>query len=375
LFNRRQLAAGALGLAFLPRGARAQQPAVAAIGLVGQRVLIQAELNGRGPFPFVIDTGSVYTGIREALARELGLRASGAIRLNQDKLHPVYAVRDLVLGGGVRQRNVGFFGLQDGNLGGEGLIAAGLLTSLDSELDFEAGQWRVYPQGAPARPDYTPLDTQFQEPGNGLSLRMFSEVVLDGVKMRALLDTGEPMPLSIDHDVGVRLGLTAAGAPYAPWRGLRIDGPDKSVGRLTRAKTLTIGGAAFAAPLIAVRGTGDTRGHPTLGLPFIRTLNLKAQRRPARLWVKRNALEPTTPPYNCSGLWLDAAADEVVVSDVGAGSPAAEAGVRVGDVVEGAGGLRQALDAVGGRPGTRVELKLRGGGGSRDVAFVLRAYL
>jgi predicted aspartyl protease len=43
----------------------------------GDAVIVPVTLNGRGPFDFVLDTGTLLTRVDEALARDLGIRALG----------------------------------------------------------------------------------------------------------------------------------------------------------------------------------------------------------------------------------------------------------------------------------------------------------
>ena len=58
---------------------------------------------------------------------------------------------------------------------------------------------------------------------------------------------------------------------------------------------------------------------------------------------------------------------------VGTGSPAAEAGVQVGDRI--AGAWPELLAAINRGPGTPVSLAIERGGTKRTISFTLRPYL
>lgn len=380
MLTRRRLAASALALPFassLASAARADAPPItAAIRLTDNRVLIDALLDGKGPYAFVIDTGAVVSGVRDQLVQQLKLRKLRDVSLNGGKSFPLYAVDDLVLGGAIRQQGVALFGLAGNNLGGDGLLAAGLVTTFDSELDFEAGQWRVYPAGGPDRAGYTRLASELRdEPGANGSRRIFADVALGEATLRPVLDTGMPWVLTLPHGDGLKLGLWSDDRPYAPVRLAGIAGPGKSPARLVRAPRLKVGDADYAAPLVVVRPPDALGAEPVLGLPVLRTLNLSVDRAAKAVWVRRNGLAPTESRYGGSGLWVDAEDGKVRVAEVGAGSPAAKAGVRPGDVIDGLSTLREVLAVLGGPMGTPVSLKLRRPDGAATADFTLSAYL
>ncbi len=374
MLDRRSLLAAFPLLAALPARAFADAPITAAISLNDERVLIDAKLNGQGPFPFVVDTGSIVSGVRLDVAERLGLKKLRDVRLNENKSFPLFAVDELVLGGAVRQPNASMFGLAGDTLGGEGLIAAGMLTSFDSELDLERGQWRVFPQGAPDRPGYTRLTSRFEQRGLGSS-RIVADVALDGANIRTIVDTGMPWVLTLPHKRGRELGLWSDATPYAPVRLKGIAGQGKSLARLVRAKSLRIGEAVYDAPLITVRPPDASGEDAVLGLRVLRSLNLAIDARSASLWVKRNTISPQTPYYSRAGLWIDETEGKVAVREVGAGSPAAKAGVSPGDVFEGVTTLGDALARLRGDAGKPVSLALLRKGQRIETGFTLADYL
>ncbi|MBB3871616.1 aspartyl protease family protein [Brevundimonas mediterranea] len=376
--SRRQLLALtiALGGASVFSRARAQTSVIEApIRLENGRVLMDVTLNGAGPFPFALDTGAEVAGLRLALAQRLGLRELRRIRLG-GAMFPFYGVSEMVFGGAVRQTNAGLFGLEGRILGAEGLLAAGLLTSMDSELLFEAGLWRVHPSGGPDRTGFTRLDGAI-EPAKveGLSARPFAKVDLNGQTERVVLDTGGPRPLSLSRKRAETLGLWSDALPFAPIPHSNILGRSPEPSRLVRAPRLAIGPAIYENVLVALNAAENIGGETILGLPIIQTLDLSIARADNAIWVRRNGLKVTEPTYGLSGLWLSETRGGVRVDVVGAGSPAAAADVRVGDILLDVSNLREGIDRVGGAAGREVGIRLRRGGETVEAAFTQSAYL
>lgn len=364
--------AGALATAARAAGA----PIVAKIKLTDNRVIIGAMLNGHGPYALILDTGAIVSGVNDSLAESLKLRKLRDVRLN-NRPFPLYAVDELVLGGQIRQSGVAMFGLEGLNLGGEGLLAAGMLTAIDSELDFEREEWRLYPDGGIDRSGYTRLKSDLRKGSTQTgSALIHAEVMVGDTAIMPVWDTGMPWLLRLENSDARRLGLWNDTTPYAPLRMRGVGQPAKQLSRLVRAPTLKIGPAVFETPLILVQGPWEMADKSLLGLPAIRTLNLSVDPAADKLWVARNGLPPGPPAYyNGSGLWLDEEKGAVSIAEVGVGSPAAKAGVQAGDVITGVSTLREALPLVNRRLGDTVILPLKRGAQTLDARFVLSAYL
>ncbi len=381
MFTRRQLALSTLALFAPAAAARATEgtaagPVTAKIRLTQTRVLIDARLNGKGPFPFVVDTGALLGGVRLGLAKELALPQKGRTPMN-GKVFPVYGVDDFELGGAVRQAGVALFGLDRpaAAMGGDGLVAAGMLTSFDSELDFERGEWRLFTAGRADRGGSAPVPVRLQEMGPvGMSRRIVAECAVGGETILAVLDTGTTWPVVLDNVTARKLGLWKAATPYAPMRAQGFAGPADDLSRVVRVSGMKVGAVTYGSTLVQARPPLDT-ALPILGLGVLRTLHLSFDKAGKALWVRRNALPPTPElRYAYSGLWLEADGGAVKVIDVGTGSPAAQAGVRPGDVLEGASDARAATAMVN-REGVPVSVKLRRAGALVEASFTPRPYL
>ncbi len=79
--SRRELAALAV-LPFMSSGLRAQD-AVPAANVPGGHLTIPVEINGMGPFHFVVDTGADISVLADTTARALKLPPAGAVMLAQ----------------------------------------------------------------------------------------------------------------------------------------------------------------------------------------------------------------------------------------------------------------------------------------------------
>lgn len=376
--TRRHLLATSLafgGLGFAARVRAQTAPIEAPIRLENGRVLMDVGLNGAGPFPFALDTGAEVSGLRLELARRLGLPELRRVSLGGREF-PLYGVSEMVLGGAVRQPNAGLFGLEGRTLGAEGLLAAGLLTAIDSELLFERGLWRVHPAGGPDRTGYTRLQGMI-EPARveGLSARLFTTVEVSGRRERAVMDTGGPRPMTLSRNRAQALGLWNDTTPFAPIFQSSILGQSPEPARLVRLPRLTVGPATYENTLVALNSGSNIGGETILGLPVVRTLDLSVSPADNAIWVRRNGLVVTEPDYGLSGIWLSETSRGVHVDVVGTGSPAASAGVRARDLLLDVASLREGIDRFSGPAGSEVRIRLRRGGETVEAAFTLAAYL
>ena len=382
--NRRTVAAmlASAGLvapgAALAAGARMFK---ASIALEGNRLLIAVGMNGKGPYIFMIDTGQYVSMIRPDLAKELKLPVQSyeATRGVGGKGRPfaMYLARDFVIGGGIRQSSVVLqdsfeFGYQQDIYGA---LAAGILTASDTDLDFDAGELRIYPDGRGDRTGYVAVDSEIpraDQPDRG-SRKIMAKVQLDGRVLNCILDTGSPGTLLLGQSVARRLGMWDD-RPYSPdrVRGIGGTGP---VARTTRATSMTLGGVRADRPLITALGNELASGlDGIVGLAFIRRFNMSIDVRGRKLWIQPSR-QPAAPEprYALSGLWLDRDGERITVGVVGPGSPAAKEGLKPGDRI--VGDWDTVLRAITGAPGSVARLKVERDGIAREVALTLMPYL
>jgi serine protease Do len=119
---------------------------------------------------------------------------------------------------------------------------------------------------------------------------------------------------------------------------------------------------------------GFRRADGLLGIGLIQRLNLSTDVRASRLWAKRNARPPRPERYGMSGLWLEQRRDDVEIAVISPQSPAADAGLRVGDRLVG-GTLQEWIGRLGGRPGQAIQIPYRRGAETGTATLTLREYL
>ena len=364
-----------------PGAALAGAPRVfkSSIALESNRVLIAVGMNGKGPYIFMIDTGQYISMIRPDLARELKLPVQGyeGTRGIGGKGRPfaLYLARDFVIGGGIRQSAVMLqdsfeFGYQQDIYGA---LASGILTANDTDLDFDAGELRIYPDGRGDRAGYVAVESEIPRPeqeGRG-SRKIMATVMVEGHALRCELDTGSPNTLSVSQSIARKFGWWDR--PYAPRRPLGIGGTGP-IARTIRVDSIGIGGVRVERPTISALGnelTGEIDG--ILGLSVIRQFNLSIDVRGRKLWVQRSRQAGVEDRYGLSGLWLGDDASTITIEAVGTGSPAAKEGLRPGDRI--VGDRRSVLAALNGPAGSVVRLKIERDGATREVALTLAPYL
>jgi hypothetical protein len=64
---------------------------------IGGRPMVDVTINGKGPYPFILDTGAGFTGIDETLATELNLAPGTPVRGEQTVRIPDFGVGGLVV--------------------------------------------------------------------------------------------------------------------------------------------------------------------------------------------------------------------------------------------------------------------------------------
>ncbi|SFJ06933.1 hypothetical protein SAMN03159338_0714 [Sphingomonas sp. NFR04] len=326
-----------------------------------------------GTFRLVLDTGGTIGLIRLELARQLQLKQLGTARLNLlqgHKQYPIFVVPDLTFANQVRQPVSTIAGVDNVRFldGAVGSIAAGALTAGNCELDFDAGEWRIYRDGPPDRTGWARYPDGIFKYGNANgSAFLAADATLGGRPFRFGLDTGMPSRMRVYRKAAEAAGLWDAPrwAPTAP----------EGKGRLVRT-SLRLANATVEDVLVTLVNEPDWGAFPNgvIGLPVLRLFNIATNASEKTVFLKRNARAPEPQSYNRAGLWIDRAGSAVTIGVVGAGSPAVKAGLAAGDRLIGADFdslLRQFSDAAG----TEIMLNVERAGVRREVRLVLEDFL
>ncbi|WP_066795324.1 aspartyl protease family protein [Sphingomonas soli] len=384
MLSRRSVIGGGAALAAgVPFGralaAAGRPPFISRIVLENGRVWIGAMLDGKGPFFFVLDTGSGLSFIEDSFARRRGLSSRPGQRRfgigGGVSEYSNYVAKEVRLASGIRFNNMVFAGTRDGLLGADlvGGFGSGLFTSYDSDLDFVKGEWRAYTDG---RPDFAGLSrVKSRFTMKDVAPKIVMDAQVDGFAGEFIMDTGFSRALSLDGRATAKSGLWDDSRPYVPTeaRGFGAAGIPT---RLVRAEKLSFGGHAIERPLVSLSAPG-TISHETaglIGLEAIGRFHLTTRVSDGSLWIAPNGLTPRAFGYRLSGLWLTEKGGQVTISDVGTGSPAAAAGVKKGDVLKG-GDLSTLIRNTNGAPGKQVTLEIERGGAAQTISYTLRPWL
>jgi predicted aspartyl protease len=152
------------------------------------RMTVPVTVNGRGPFPFVIDTGSNRTVVSDALAAQLGLPPSGPLLIKAaTAMANIGSVRVQSLAVGHR-RLTDFKApvLQLDNLGALGMLGIDAVSNQRLVMDFRRKQMTLT-QTMRQEPDPGTLVVQAKSK-YGQLLLVDSEV--EGIPLYVIVDTG-----------------------------------------------------------------------------------------------------------------------------------------------------------------------------------------
>lgn len=382
ILSRREMMMAMAAAPFVGPAARAQAPRVggAPIWIRERRLWVNVQVAGRGPYPFVIDTGSFANMIRADLARELNLpRTPGrltVVGISGREGLPLVRASPVLLGGvdiGLSE----FAVLEQAvHPQSRGLMSSLMLTTVDAEFDFDAGEWRVHPDGRPPSGGYQAVPSRIaaQERGRGAP-KISVEATIGGRSVRLHVDTGAPGQVLLWGGAPAASGLWNDTAPYAPVV-LNGFGPADRPGRLVRAGDLRIGGIVFPRPLVTLLpGGARERGVDGLiGLELLQQMNIATDMRARRVLAMRNRRPAPPERYGMSGMWIDARGERLFVAEISPQSPAAAAGLQAGDEIVGTT-FRALIDRIGGAPGARIPLTYRRAGQDRATEIVLRPFL
>jgi hypothetical protein len=310
--------------------------------IIDNRVFIAVRINGQGPFSFILDTGASDFALSEETAAKLKLQVKSgedfsgvgekAVHSGQTHLATV-RIGDLLfsdLDGSV------FPTLEFGDVFGK--------RSLDGVVGLEVFQRVV------ARHDYVgrmltfTLPEKFSYSGTGVIVHFelpqqipVVDADLDGVHGSFGIDTGARSSLLIYAPFAAQNKLAEKyGAKLEGVTGWGIGGPVRSL--LARAGALKIGGVSVTAPVIRLYTlkAGLTTTNSLAGLigpDVLSQYDVTFDYARRRIIFEKNANYGRHDSYDHAGVWMGQAGDHFKALDVIAGGPAAEAGVKAGDII------------------------------------------
>ncbi|MHC4948222.1 MAG: aspartyl protease family protein [Planctomycetota bacterium] len=290
-----------------PPGDAAVEEAVLPTHDCGHYFIAHVEIDGRGPYPMLLDTGAAKTVIARSVARDLGVRKRiGELRIGRMSARRVpVLVRDIDhLSNAIGEEIAGVVGHP---------VFRGVLVT----YDFPGREVRVRTGVLPAEGDGIVSTSRGPRP--------FIGARIGDERLAMLLDTGSSGGLDLTNldRFAFRSGPRPCGAS------MRIDGLHvEHKGRL--AGDVRLGPLTLRTPVVGSSASVDLVGQDVLA-PFTVTFDAKHARvRFARADAPL-ATPLESPPYHGLGTACRPTGDALEVVRLFGGSPAGAAGVRVGD--------------------------------------------
>jgi predicted aspartyl protease len=161
------------------------------------RMTVAVNIDGRGPFRFVVDTGAERTVIARELARQLSLDPGRTVTVHS--MTEVSRIPTVIIPGlsfGTRTVNgINAPALAQGNLGAAGMLGVDSLQMSRVEFDFERKEMTISPSRRPEaewRPDNTIVVTGRSRFGR----LMLVDAAVDGQRVWVILDTGSQVSVA-----------------------------------------------------------------------------------------------------------------------------------------------------------------------------------
>ena len=359
---------------------------------LNNHIYVDLFVEGKGPVPVIFDTGGMNVLTPDA-AKAFGMKVEGTLQgrgvgeASEDM--GLSQVREMRVGDvTLRDQSFVVLPLKDMDevegLDLGGIVGAEMLKRLVVRIDYAARRLTFIraeafqpPAGAAAVP--------FTFDGHMPQV----QGTIDGVPGRFTIDTGSRTSLDVHRPFAEKNGLKERYAPkLEAVTGWGVGGSVRSA--VTRAGVLELGGVRIEGPvthlaLAARKGSfNDAHLAGNVGGGVLRRFTVTFDYAGQVMYLEPNAERSHREAFDRAGMWINLAEAGYEVKDVVPGGPAAEAGLKVGDVIltldgKAAGDLplseaRKLLREPA--PGTPVRLGVRSGGGiqaeAQEVTVVLR---
>jgi hypothetical protein len=329
----------------LPPGGKASVP----FQLVNNHVIVSARIDGRGPYPFLVDTGG-HNILTPVTAKALGIGSEGHATSGgsgESTTINGYARVSSIEVGGARMGAGVALTLDFSPADVEGLVLGGMLGSEFLEryvVEFDYGR-KVLTFIDPSH--FTAPDRR--RAGTPLAMDFYDH-------MPQVTGTFEGKPAVFNLDTGSRADVSIT-APFADRGGLRdlypqgititdgwgSGGPARSF--VVRARRMTLGSVevpgAIAGLSVAKRGVmADENFDGNVGSGLLKRFVVTFDYGGNQVYLRRLPHpDEDTGRFDRTGMWLNLAWGGMRVMDVAAGSPAAAAGLKTGDLLTAIDGI------------------------------------
>jgi hypothetical protein len=357
--------------------------------LIDNRVFVEVQLNGRGPFHFILDTGAGGFAIVDEVAERLGLQVKDAGQENgvgEKKVRTGGTQIAKVQLGDLRFEDLEatvFPDLGSGNVFGK--------QPVDGVVGLDVFQQVVVKHDYIHKILTFTLPDRFNYGGSGVVVHFerprqipVVEAELDGVRGKFGIDTGARSSLlAYGPFVDKNKLKEKYDAKLEGVTGWGIGGPVRSL--LARANELKIGEVVVHD--LVIRLSTQKQGLTTsadmaglIGPDVLSQFDLTVDYPHNRLIFEKNEHYGRWDSYDRAGMWMGQDGEHFTVVDVIAGGPADEAGIKQGEsvlAIDGVSAEKLVLPDVRDqmrhdRAGTRIALLLESNGKRRTVVVTLR---
>jgi len=336
-------------------------------------LFVRVLLDGRGPFRMLLDSG----GANVLTTRTVQSLAGAGKPVPQSVDVRISSINGVELGG---QRYVvadidAFLERVEGLDDIAGIIGLEWFVRMPIRIDYAKGRLTFHD---PAQFKGDRAGTRVPVAARGRLPQVRGSI--DGVEGAFEIDTGSRASLTLLPAFATKNNLSGKmNAKIEAITGAGLNGPVRSL--LGRGKMLKLGTVDVPFPVVAIplqaagpMARADLAGNVGFGIlrQFAVTYDLPND----AIYFERYINYGTPDIADRGGVWLELAADGFKVVDVVAAGPAAQAGLKTGDVIVEVNGrawseltLPVVRDILRGTPGVRVRVKT---GGGTEGAIVLR---
>ncbi|HWU72932.1 MAG TPA: aspartyl protease family protein [Sphingomonas sp.] len=323
----------------LPPSGRATLP----FRLINNHIVVDARIDGKGPFPFLVDTGG-HDILTPATVRALGLRPIGATPSfgagEQANTSGYVRVRRIDAGGAVLTDQT-IITLDFSPPAVEGLALGGMLgveffERLVVRIDYGA---KTITFTNPRRFD----ERERTSAGSAVPFDFYEHIpqvagTIDGRPARFDIDTGSRSDVTFTRPFVEKAGLRAAypdGVTITD--GWGVGGPARSY--VVRPRSLTLGGVKVDGPIAGLSAAkagsfADEGSDGNIGSGLLKRFVVTFDYPNRRLYLQRLARpDADTGRFDRTGMWINQQEGGFEIMDLADHGPAAAAGLKKGDVV------------------------------------------